>query len=126
MQPPQDQFAAPPQQGYAQPQQGYAQPQQGYAQPQQGYAQPQQMVIGQPGATMVAAGGNQPDVLISYILWFFLGGLGIHHLYMGRGVGIWLVALITFQGLFVWWFIDLFLIPGSCAKNRGGSMVIIQ
>ena len=61
--------------------------------------------------------GGVPDMV-------FLGFLGVHHLYVGRGVGIFLVALITFQGFGFWWLADLFLIPGSCSKMRGGMVVI--
>ena len=82
-------------------------------------------MVAQPATTIVAPGGSQPLVLVAYLLWFFLGIFGIHHLYMGRGIGVWLIALVTFQGLFVWWFIDLFLIPGSCAKNRSGGVVVV-
>jgi TM2 domain-containing membrane protein YozV len=62
--------------------------------------------------------GSQPSTILAYVLWFFLGWIGIHHLYMGRGIGIWLLSLITLQGLTLWWFIDLFLIPSSCSKIR--------
>jgi hypothetical protein len=62
--------------------------------------------------------GNNPSALVAYVLWFFLGWIGIHHLYIGRGIGIWLVSLITFQGLGLWWLVDLFLIPSSCSKIR--------
>ena len=62
--------------------------------------------------------GNQPSALVAYILWFFLGWIGVHHLFIGRGIGIWLLSLITFQGLGLWWLADLFLIPSSCSKIR--------
>ena len=66
---------------------------------------------------------KQPDVLIAYLLWFFLGGIGIHHLYMGRGVIVFILAFITFQGLFLLWILDLFLIPSSCAKVRNPPII---
>ena len=116
---------APPEQFATQPQQAYVQPQQAYVQPQQAYVQPQQMMGAQPATTLVTYGGSQPSVLVAYLLWFFLGIFGVHHLFMGRGVGVWLLALFTLQGLGVWWLIDLFLIPSSCAKNRSGSMTIV-
>ena len=61
---------------------------------------------------------NTPSALVAYLLLFFVGILGIHHLYMGRGVGIWILSVITLQGFFVWMFVDLFLIPSSCSKVR--------
>ena len=107
-------------------------PQQTMQQPamqQQVMQQPvmQQPVMQQQGAMVVAGGGGGgPDTLVAYLLWFFLGIFGVHHLYIGRGVGILLVSLITFQGLGFWWLIDLFLIPGSCASRRNGGMVVIR
>jgi hypothetical protein len=74
--------------------------------------------------TVITQGGAQPSVLAAYLLWFFLGWLGVHHLYMGRGIGIWILSLISFQGLFLWWIVDLFLIPSSCSKVRGQQVVI--
>ena len=74
----------------------------------------------------VMVNNNQPSVLVAYLLWFFLGGIGIHHLYMGRGVGIFLLAFITFQGLGILWIVDLFLIPSSCSKIRGPQTVIMN
>ena len=65
-----------------------------------------------------AMAGNNPSALLAYVLWFFLGIFGVHHLYIGRGVGLWILALITFQGLGIWWLVDLFLIPSSCSKVR--------
>ena len=62
--------------------------------------------------------GNQPSALVAYVLWFFLGWIGIHHLFIGRGIGIWLLSLITLQGFGLWWLADLFLIPSSCSKIR--------
>ena len=67
---------------------------------------------------MIANYGPKPSALLAYVLWFFLRWLGVHHLYMGRGIGIWIVSLITLQGFRLWWFIDLFLIPFSCLQNR--------
>ena len=105
----------PEQQAYAQqPQQAYAQ------QPQQAYAAP----ASQP-TVITTGGGDQPSVLVAYLLWFFLGWIGIHHLYIGRGVGIWILSVITLQGLGLWWIIDLFLIPGACSTVRGQQTIIV-
>ena len=90
------------------------QPQQ---QPQYVQAVHQPMVMAQPAR-------HPPSAILAYVLWFFLGPFGVHHLYMGRGVGVWLLSLITLQGLGLWWLIDLFLIPSSCSKVRGGMVVM--
>ena len=95
------------------------QPQQ---QPQYVQAVHQPVAVAQPA--MVAPVRHPPSAILAYVLWFFLGLFGIHHLYMGRGVGVWLLSLITLQGLGLWWLIDLFLIPSSCSKVRGGMVVM--
>ena len=84
------------------------------------------MQMGVPGmTTAIAMPGNGKSVLVSYLLWFFLGMFGAHHLYMGRGIGIWIVSLITLQGFFIWLLVDLFMIPGSTTMQRGGQIVIM-
>ena len=112
MQPPQTQYVQPvqyPQQPMMQ-QQMMQQPMMHQGMVQQGMMQPQVVVYSHQG--------SNPNFLVAYILWFFLGIFGVHHLYIGRGIGIWLVSLITMQGLGFWWLIDLFLIPSSCSKMR--------
>ena len=67
--------------------------------------------------------GNQKNLIVSLLLWFFLGyGIGGHNFYLGRiGVGIfqlvlfiisWItlilgIGLIIFGILGIWWLIDL-------------------
>ncbi|WP_430867253.1 TM2 domain-containing protein [Demequina aurantiaca] len=49
---------------------------------------------------------------VTYVLWFFLGLLGVHQFYMGKtGRGI--LYLLTGGVLGIMWFIDLFTIPGQ-------------
>lgn len=78
----------------------------------------------QPRHTTVVMNTNKPSVGMAYLLWFFLGWLGIHHLYMGRGVGVFLIALLTAQCFGILWILDIVLIPGSCAKDRGSPTII--
>ncbi|MDA8594652.1 NINE protein [Euryarchaeota archaeon] len=103
---------------------------QNYVAQQQVMQQPvmQQPMMQQPvmQQTYVQTGGSQPSILVSYLLWLLLGPLGIHHLYMGRGIGIFILAFITGQGCGLWWLIDLLLIPSSCSKVRGNGMVIVR
>lgn len=64
---------------------------------------------------------------VSYVLWFFLGGLGAHRFYLGRtgsAVGMLVlffmslllvlvyIGLLGFLALWVWQIVDAFLIPG--------------
>ena len=67
--------------------------------------------------------GNKKNLIVSLLLWFFLGyGIGGHNFYLGRkGIGIfqlvffiisWItlvigIGLIFFGILFIWWLIDL-------------------
>jgi len=75
---------------------------------------------------------NKKNMGIAYVLWFFFGSLGMHRVYTGTKGGGWqalifllswillisqleyigAVSFITFAALYIWIFIDLFLIPG--------------
>ncbi len=57
------------------------------------------------------------SILIAYILWFFLGYLGIHRFYCGR----YITGLLWFftGGLFgLGWLIDIFLIPSMVTSDN--------
>ena len=57
---------------------------------------------------------KEKSVLVTYLLWFFLGFFGVHKFYLGK-TG-WGVAYLLTGGLFVvGWVIDIFLIPGQVA-----------
>ena len=71
---------------------------------------------------------NKKSVGAAYLLWFFLGGLGVHRLYLGRtATGLlqlslalfgWLPFLIGWVILGLWWIVDLFLIPRIAADEN--------
>lgn len=64
---------------------------------------------------------NRKSAGVSYLLWFFLGGLGAHRFYLGRtgsaagqlalGLLGWLPLFLGWMVLGVWLLIDAFLIP---------------
>ena len=76
------------------------------------------------------------SLALAYVLWLFLGLIGVHRIYLGRvGSGVtmliltllagvfslvpilgWIVALFVLVPVGVWWIVDVFLIPGI-AKN---------
>lgn len=71
-----------------------------------------------PGAQAVGSEGKSK--LVAYLLWFFLGGLGVHRFYLGAiktGAAQALLAisgaflLIPLIPLFIWLIVDIFLIP---------------
>ena len=53
---------------------------------------------------------SQKDVLVTYILWFFLGPLGVHRFYLNQ-VGMGVFYFLTFGGCGLLWLIDIALIP---------------
>ena len=86
-----------------------------------------QPMYGQPMAQRpVQVIGPGKSVIGAYLLWFFLGWAGIHHLYVGRGIGIWLLSIVSFQALGLWWLADLFLMPSACSKVRGNSYTVVR
>jgi len=60
----------------------------------------------------------------AYLLWFFLGALGVHQFYLGktgRGVSM----LLTFGWLTVGLWIDLFTLPSQVRKvNAAGAVAM--
>ncbi|NKB48812.1 MAG: NINE protein [Alphaproteobacteria bacterium] len=82
---------------------------------------------------ILAASGNK-STLLAYILWFFLGGFGVHRFYLGRmGTGAamlaitivsWILTLVVigafgFIVIGIWWIVDAFLIPGMVRDKNG-------
>ena len=74
----------------------------------------------QPSPGAAALGAEGKSKLIAYVLWFFLGGFGVHRFYLGRiktGIA---QALLALSGIFllvplitllIWLLVDIFLIP---------------
>ena len=65
---------------------------------------------------------NRKSAGVSYLLWFFLGGLGAHRFYLGQtGTAVaqllltllgWLPLVLGWAVLGIWLLVDAFLIPG--------------
>jgi TM2 domain-containing membrane protein YozV len=78
-------------------------------------------------AMMMEYDANKKSAGIAYLLWFFLGMLGVHRFYLGAtGTGAAILILTIVSALlslvligafllvipWVWWLVDAFLIPG--------------
>jgi TM2 domain-containing membrane protein YozV len=71
---------------------------------------------------------QRKSVGLGYVLWFFLGGLGVHRFYLGRtgsGVAQLLLGLLGWLPLFagwvvlgIWLLVDLFLIPSIATSEN--------
>ena len=71
---------------------------------------------------------NKKSVGASYLLWFFLGGLGVHRFYLNRtGSGIaqlllgllgWLPLFLGWIVLGIWLIVDAFLIPHIATEEN--------
>ncbi len=55
------------------------------------------------------------ELVVAYLLWFFLGFYGVHKFYLGR-TGIGVFYLFTGGGFLIGWFIDLFTLPRQVRK----------
>ena len=80
---------------------------------------------------MMQYDANKKSALVAYVLWFFLGWLGIHRFYLGRTMSGVVMLLITalswalslifighlgFLLVGIWLFVDIFLIPGMTRR----------
>ena len=60
---------------------------------------------------------RKKSALVTWLLWLFLGVFGAHRFYLGKtGTGI--AMLFTLGGVFIWYLIDIFLIPGMLKENE--------
>jgi TM2 domain-containing membrane protein YozV len=58
---------------------------------------------------------QKKEVWVAYLLWFLLGGLGVHKFYLGK-IGMGILYIFT-GGLFlIGLLIDLFTIPGQVRR----------
>ena len=69
-------------------------------------AAPVYVAAGYPGAKPPKSLG------VAYVLWFFLGIIGVHHFYMGK-IGRGILWLLTLGLAGIGWLWDLFTLPGQ-------------
>lgn len=76
--------------------------------------------------------GNR-SVVLAYILWFFLGALGVHRMYLNKTASGFVMAALTIVGwltaailiglvplliVFVWWIYDAFMIFFAARRHN--------
>jgi TM2 domain-containing membrane protein YozV len=94
----------------------------------------------------ISVQGEGKNTIIAYVLWWFLGSLGIHRMYLGRtgsgvtqllllifGIVTWFfgIGLLLLAILGVWWLVDAFLTYGMVREENekrglGASAVIFS
>ncbi|HVW92019.1 MAG TPA: TM2 domain-containing protein [Devosia sp.] len=64
-------------------------------------------------------GNDGKNIVVAYLLWLFLGVFSAHRFYLGKP-GTAILQMLTYFILigFVWWVIDLFLIPGMVREKN--------
>lgn len=73
---------------------------------------------GMPPAYYGSAPGEKSFVA-TWLLSYFLGGLGVDRFYLGK-VGTGILKLLTFGGLGIWWLVDLILVLTGSQKTKHG------
>ncbi|GIJ47975.1 hypothetical protein Val02_48610 [Virgisporangium aliadipatigenens] len=68
-------------------------------------------------STMTATG--QKSWLVTTLLCFFLGMLGVHRFYVGK-IGTGILQIVTFGGLGIWVLIDFIMILVGSFKDKQG------
>jgi TM2 domain-containing membrane protein YozV len=74
----------------------------------------------------IATQTQSRSLVIAYLLWFFLGGFGVHRFYLGHTrtglymlglcilsaiLSIVVVGVLGYIALGIWWLVDAFLMP---------------
>lgn len=63
---------------------------------------------------------GQKSFVVTWLLSWLLGGLGIDRFYLGK-IGTGILKLITFGGLGLWWLIDLIITLVGSQRDKQGA-----
>lgn len=98
-------------------------------------------VLSQDTKALMAFESAKKSTGISYLLWFFLGGFGVHRFYLARtGSAIAMLVIYVLSWILVfaavgaiglaiigvWWIVDAFLIPGLAREYNQALMQRIE
>ncbi len=71
------------------------------------------------------AGNINPEWMITLVLAFFLGFLGVHRFY-NRKIGTGLLMIVTLGGLGIWTLIDLIMIAFGKFTHKDGTLIRVK
>lgn len=60
--------------------------------------------------------------IVTLLLCFFLGGLGIHRFYVGK-IGTGIVMLLTAGGFGIWWLIDFIIVVCGKFTDKDNNII---
>ncbi|MGO2110648.1 MAG: TM2 domain-containing protein [Pseudoclavibacter sp.] len=67
----------------------------------------------------VSTGAPSKSFIATWLLSWFLGGIGVDRFYLGK-IGTGILKLVTFGGLGLWWLIDLILVLAGATRDKMG------
>ena len=65
---------------------------------------------------------SEKEFVVTILLCYFLGGLGVHRFYVGK-IGTGIVMLLTLGGLGIWTIIDFIIIATGNFKDSEGAKI---
>jgi TM2 domain-containing membrane protein YozV len=70
------------------------------------------------------AGPSEKSQAVTFLLSFFVGGLGIDRFYLGQ-IGLGILKLVTLGGLGIWSFIDMLVVGCGAMRDKDGRALAL-